>query len=131
MRSKQIVSKRCEEYLEIIYCMVKRGEKPRVNRIARELGVKPSSVVEFLRKLREKGFIVYEAGGEIHLTEKGLDLAKSVFNRHQAIKRFLVSIGVSEEIAEKDACYIEHGIHEETLRKLIEFVNKTLGGFEH
>lgn len=116
--------KRVEEYLEIIYDMINSGEKPGIRKIARALGVKPSSVVEYLRKLCREGLIVYEKGGKIAFTEKGLEIAREIRRRHEIIKEFLIVIGVPEEIAEEDACYIEHGIHEETLKKIMEFLEK-------
>jgi len=114
--------KRVEDYLEVIYIMICNGEKPRIREIARRLNVKPSSVVEYLRRLHEEGYLIYEKGENITLTEKGLRLAKETYRKHQIITQFLIQLGVSKEIAEIDACYIEHGLHPETLEKIIEFL---------
>lgn len=119
-----MVKKRCEEYLEAIYGMIASGENPGVRKLARTLGVKPSSVVEYLRKMCEQGYVTYEHGGKISLTNKGFEIAREICRRHRLIRDFLISIGVPEEIAEKDACYIEHGIHGVTLAKLEEFLEK-------
>ncbi|MEM0355336.1 MAG: metal-dependent transcriptional regulator [Desulfurococcaceae archaeon] len=119
-----MVRKRCEEYLEAIYGMIVSGENPGIRKLARVLGVKPSSVVEYLRKMCEQGYIIYEQGGKINLTARGFRIAQEICRRHKLIKDFLIEIGVPEEIAEKDACYIEHGIHEVTLAKLEEFLEK-------
>jgi len=116
--------RRTEEYLEAIYEIINRGERPGVRRLARELGVKPSSVLEYLRKLCREGFIDYRSGGEIKLTDKGLEVAREMQRRHQLIKEFLILLGVSPSIAEEDACYIEHGVHEETLKRITEFIKK-------
>ncbi len=126
MSNKQYkkVSRRAEEYLETIYDMIRRGERPGVRRIARALGIKPSSVVEYLRKLCREGLVDYREGGEINLTREGLEIAREVRRRHEIIKEFLINIGVDPEIADEDACYIEHGVHQETLDKIIEFSRK-------
>ncbi len=121
---KYNLSRRAEEYLELIHIMLKNGEKPRIREIARRLGVKPSSVVEYLRRLESKGYIVYEKGGNIYLTEKGLKYAESIYERHKILTRFLELLGVPHDIAEEDACYIEHGIHDITLEKIIRFIKK-------
>lgn len=116
--------RRVEEYLEIIYELTCRGERVGVRKLAQVLGIKPSSVVEYLRKLCSEGYVVYEKGGYISLTEKGLELANEVKVRHNVIKEFLVLIGVPEDVAEIDACYIEHGVHKETIDKISELTIK-------
>ncbi|ADV64687.1 metal-dependent transcriptional regulator [Desulfurococcus mucosus] len=114
-------SQRVEEYLEVIYVLSSQG-RPRVREIARRLCVKPSSVVEFLRKLSSEGYIIYEKGGRIELTEKGLAVARDVHQRHRLLAEFLESIGVPREIAEEDACRMEHVLHPETVAKIREFL---------
>jgi len=118
------ISRRAEEYLEVIYSLKSRGEKPGVRKIARILGVKPSSVVDYLRRLCREGYIIYRPGGEIELTEKGLEIARDIRRKHEIIREFLIRIGVPPDIADEDACYIEHGVHPETLEKIIEFLKK-------
>jgi len=118
------ISRRAEEYLEVIYNLLINGEEPGVRKIARILGVKPSSVVEYLHRLCREGYIVYSRGGRIELTEKGLEVARELRRRHEILKEFLISIGVPKEIADEDACYIEHGVHPETLEKILAFLKK-------
>lgn len=112
---------RLEEYLEEIY-RLSLEDRPRIRTLARRLGVKPSTVVAFLRKLEKEGYLIYEKGGIIFLTEKGKEIAKSIYERHMVIKNFLLVIGVPEEIADEDACLIEHYLHPESVKKLQEFV---------
>ena len=54
------------------------------------------------------------------MTESGLAIARSIYERHQVISGYLMSIGVSEETALKDACRIEHVLSEETFHKIKE-----------
>jgi DtxR family Mn-dependent transcriptional regulator len=118
---------RAEDYLEAIYAMIQNGRRPRIRELARRLGVKPSSVVEYLRKLDEEGYIVYRKGGLIRLTKKGEEIAKRVYQRHILLTKFLVLLGVPRDIAEIDACYMEHGLHDETIKKISEFIRKCMG----
>lgn len=119
-------SVRAEEYLEAIYILSRSG-KPRIRELARRLCVSPSSVVEYLRRLAEKGYVVYKKGGVVELTPKGRELAEKVYQRHQILTDFLTLIGVPRDIAEIDACKIEHVLHEETLERIVEFVREHYG----
>ncbi|MEL9908490.1 MAG: metal-dependent transcriptional regulator [Desulfurococcus sp.] len=118
-----MIGERSEEYLEVIYVLSING-RPKVREIARRLCVKPSSVVEFLRKLANEGYIIYEKGGKIELTEKGLKVAREIHERHRLLASFLESLGVPGEIAEEDACKMEHILHPVTISKIREYLVK-------
>lgn len=118
-----MIGERSEEYLEVIYVLSMNG-RPKVREIARRLCVKPSSVVEFLRKLANEGYIIYEKGGKIELTEKGLKVAREIHERHRLLELFLESLGVPREIAEEDACKMEHILHPVTISKIREYLMK-------
>ncbi|WP_276814433.1 metal-dependent transcriptional regulator [Desulfurococcus amylolyticus] len=118
-----MIGERSEEYLEVIYVLSMNG-RPKVREIARRLCVKPSSVVEFLRKLANEGYIIYEKGGKIELTEKGLKVAREIHERHKLLELFLESLGVPREIAEEDACKMEHILHPVTISKIREYLVK-------
>lgn len=110
-------SYRDDEYLEAILLLKRERGEVRVRDLAAILGVKPPSVVEYLEKLAEKNLVVYRKGqGLIELTEEGLKRAEEVFRRHQVLKELLVLLGVPEEVAEEDACSIEHVISETTFK---------------
>ncbi len=115
--------RRREDYLEAIYKLLVERGRVGVRELARELGVSPPSVVEYLRRLAEEGYIVYEKGGHIELTERGLAEAERIYRIHKAVKKFLMLVlGVDEETAERDACYIEHGLGEETVERIVRFI---------
>ncbi len=121
------LSRREEEYLEAMLILEMEKGRIRVKELAEKLGVKPPTVVEFLEKLARKGLVEYRKHVGVKLTPLGRRLAEEVYKRHQAIKKFLVMLGVPPDIAERDACYIEHGISDESLRLItlfIEFVEK-------
>ncbi len=113
-----------ETYIERIYELKNKKGYVKTVDLAKVLDVKPSSVTEMLQKLAEEGYVIYEKYKRIDLTDKGLELAKSLERRHKAIKKLLMYIGVSEEIADKDACIIEHVLSKESVDKIIKFADK-------
>ncbi len=119
---EKALSPAIEDYLEAIYIVRRRKGKVRVSDIARLLGVRMASVTQMLRKLAQMGFVEHERYGHIDLTEEGEKVAERVLRRHETLKEFLVILGVDEQIAEEDACKIEHVLHHQTLEKLVEFV---------
>ena len=52
--------------------------------------------------------------GAITLTDSGMEIASKMLDRHHTLTKFLVSLGIDEITAEKDACKIEHDISQET-----------------
>jgi len=111
-----------EDYLEAIYILLEERGYARVLDIASRLGVKPPSVTEMLQKMSRLGLVVYEKYRDVRLTSKGRKIAETVVKRHRILKEFLVLLGVDEDIAEEDACGMEHSIHLETVEKLTKFV---------
>ncbi|RLE71886.1 MAG: metal-dependent transcriptional regulator [Thermoprotei archaeon] len=122
------LTKSLEDYMRAIYILSKRNKVVRVKNIAKLLKVKPSSVTFALRKLSGKGLIEYEKHGYIDLTEEGLKVASKLSDRYRSIEHFLENIlGLPREIAEIDACNIEHHLHDETISRIevfVEFIEK-------
>ena len=52
--------------------------------------------------------------GGITLTEKGMEVAKTMYTRHTVLSRLLMELGVDEKTATEDACRIEHVISEKS-----------------
>ncbi|MEM3737662.1 MAG: metal-dependent transcriptional regulator [Candidatus Bathyarchaeia archaeon] len=117
-----LVSVSVEDHLEAIYELTRERGQVRVVDISRYLNIKPPSVVEMLWKLKAKGFVIYERNRRVRLTQKGEELAKFVGHKHKTLVNFLILLGIEEDIAEEDACRIEHVIHPATAKKLAEFV---------
>lgn len=57
----------------------------------------------------------------IFLTSEGEKLARESRERHQIVENFLLAIGVSPEIARRDAEGMEHHVSEETLAMFLKF----------
>ncbi len=108
-----------ENYLETILMLNKQNNnETRAIDICNALGFSKPTVSVMLKQLRENDYVTVNDKGYINLTEKGLEIAKKVYERHNVIAELLVSIGVSQETALKDACKIEHDISDETFNKL-------------
>lgn len=69
---------------------------------------------------REEGYITVDADGGISLTEKGLEIAEKIYERHQIIAKALMALGVDEETAYEDSCKIEHDISNISFEKIKE-----------
>lgn len=112
-----------EDYLEAVYLLqVEKGEA-RMKDLAARLKVKASSANEAVERLAALNLVEHKRYGTIVLTKKGEDLARQIYNRHQVLLKFLYEVlGVDREVAERDSCALEHSISEETLSKLIKFI---------
>jgi Mn-dependent DtxR family transcriptional regulator len=113
---------RMEDYLETIYELVQHKGYATLADIAEYLNVQPPSVTTMMRRLDESGLLNYEKYRGIQLTEKGMDIAKIIHDRHSVLSEFLKLIGVSEKIANEDAESMEHHLHPQTMHKLIELM---------
>ena len=103
-----------EMYLETILLLSKKKPVVRSVDIATELHISKPSVSLATKNLKELELITITPEGYIYLTEAGMSIASSVYERHLAITKLLIHLGVSADVAEQDACRIEHVISDET-----------------
>lgn len=103
-----------ENYLETILILSKKKPVVRAVDIANELGFSKPSVSSATKTLRESELITITPEGYIYLTEEGQHIAETIYERHQVITELLTRLGVPSDIAEEDACRIEHVISKET-----------------
>ncbi len=113
-----------EDYLESILNVSEAKGYAKARDIADDLSVSPSSASEMFVKLDKKGLIVHRKYEGVVLTESGRNVAVQVRFRHDVLVEFLKSIGVPDETADKDACFMEHELHSVTIQKIKEFVEK-------
>ena len=99
-----------ENYLETILILSKKKPVVRSVDIADELGFKKSSVSVAMKNLREKNHITVTPEGYIYLTESGQKIADMIYERHEFLSSWLISLGVDPETATSDACRIEHAL---------------------
>ena len=103
-----------EDYLESILLIAET--EPVVHRIdvAKRMGVSQAAVNKAMKILIEKEYI-QEDGKHLLLTQLGKTYAKTIFEKHCLIRDFLISLGVSPQTAEEDACRLEHAVSDETV----------------
>ena len=111
-----------ENYLEAILMIQKEKGSVRSIDVAHKLSFSKPSVSRAVSLLRENGYINMGRDGLLELTEEGLAIAQSMYERHTFISRWLMSPGIPEEIALEDACRMEHDISDITFQKLKEHI---------
>ena len=114
-----------EDYLETIFVLIGEGRPAQVRDVARLLDVKMPSVVKAIHELKKFGLVTQEPYSPINLTTKGERVARIVLNRHKLLRSFLMKLGVSRRIADKDACLMEHILSAETIDKIRAYTEKT------
>ncbi|MDO4280723.1 MAG: metal-dependent transcriptional regulator [Peptococcaceae bacterium] len=108
-----------EDYLETILTLTKQLGTVRSIDVARSLDYSKPSVSRAMKILEEKGLIYMDDRKYIHMTDLGLARAEGVARRHHIIKSALIELfGISEKVAEEDACRIEHVVNDETIEKI-------------
>ena len=117
------IQESAENYLETILFLQKRLDKVRSIDIANELNYSKPSVSIAMKNLKQHGYIEIDIDGYIKLSNKGLEIAEKMYERHILLSSWLISLGVNQNTAEEDACKIEHIISEETFNALKKHIN--------
>lgn len=116
-----------EDYLETILELSEKTDAVRSVDIANHLGVSKASVNKAMGILREAGLIDQAFYGLIRLTDQGRNRGSEILRRHSMLKRFLVEIlGIDEQVAELDACRMEHVISDTTRDQWVAYLHKVL-----
>ena len=109
-----------ENYLETILMIKEKKGVVRSIDVARALNFSKPSVSRAMGLLRD------QQGGDIQLTEEGLAKAKSIYARHLLLTAFLQEVtGVSEEMAEENACRMEHILDQEVVDGISTYMSKS------
>lgn len=112
------IHKSAEDYLEMILRLTEEKGYARSVDIAMGLGVSKPSVSVAMKQLREGSYIVMDKDNYISLTEKGMEIAQRIYERHKVLTRILTLIGVDEKTAQEDACKVEHDISIQTFNAI-------------
>lgn len=107
-----------EDYLETILTLQTKLGQVRSIDIANEMNFSKPSVSVAMKNLREKGLITIDESGHILLTDSGKKQATDVLEKHTILTNWLISLGVDKEIAQEDACRMEHDMSDETFMAL-------------
>lgn len=112
------IKKSGEDYLEAIYLLEKEKEQVRSVDLVHHLSFSKSSVSAAVNLLEQEGLLTIEQNGMLHLTANGKETAQRVYEKHCVLKNFLLVCGVSAEVAEEEACKMEHTISADSIEKI-------------
>ena len=110
-----------EMYLEAILVLSERSGFVRAIDVGEYLGYSKPSVSRAMGILRKEEYIHMDKDGAITLTQTGRALAEKILERHTVLSRLLMTLGVSQETAEADACKMEHAISDESFQAIKRF----------
>ena len=120
---KQHQTEIAQDYLEAVFRLKSDGKTTRVTDIQEVFGVSHVTVIRTLARLEEAELLVKEQGS-VTLTQKGREIAVKAYRRHNLVKDFLLSLGVSDEVASADTEGIEHHLSDETVEAMKAFLEK-------
>ncbi len=115
-----------ENYLEAILALGEQGPVRSID-VAQRLGFSKPSVSRAMSLLREGGFVVMDEGGFLTLTAEGLEIAQRIYERHLLLTKWLIHLGVAEDVAAADACRIEHDLSVESFDALRAHIHRDMG----
>ncbi len=116
-----------EDYLESILVLSKCLDRVRSVDVASYLGFSKPSVSHAVKLLQEQNLIHLDENKIISLTELGKNIAEQTYARHVFFTEMLVSIGVPKEVAQKDACKMEHVISQESFDAIQNYYKNRKG----
>lgn len=114
-----------EDYLERILMLEREKGEVRSVDIAHALDVSKPSVSHAMKLLRERGYITMDESNLIELTASGREVAERMLERHMTLARFLMGLGVPEDIAYQDACKMEHDLSDESFLAICRLSNES------
>lgn len=103
-----------EDYLEAILQLRQKIGTVRSVDVAEQLHVSKASVSIAMKALLAADYVEMREAKELHLTQKGETLARTMYERHCFFTDWLTSLGVDQAAAERDACRMEHSVSAES-----------------
>lgn len=106
-----------EDYLEMCYREYLAKNTIRINYLAKQLNVLPSSASKMMNRLKEAEYVMFERYGEVLLTDKGKLVGAYLLWRHNTVSSFLKWLNgdsYSLEQVEK----IEHFVDDMTITNM-------------
>lgn len=118
------IQESAENYLEAILILMQKNGQVRSIDVAHYTGFSKPSISRAVGLLRDNGYVSIDQNGLLGLTEAGLKIAETIYERHTVLTDLLTKLGVSPETAAEDACRIEHVISEESFRAIQRHVGQ-------
>lgn len=111
-------------YLRTILELEEEGITPLRARIAERLEQSGPTVSQTVARMERDGLLTVEANRELHLTDKGREIAVAVMRKHRLAERLLVDV-IGMDVAEihDEACRWEHVISENVERHLMDVLD--------
>ena len=113
-----------EDYLKAVLILQRKTGSVRSLDIAKMLGVSKPSVSVAINLLREGCFLIMDPEKHICLTELGNEVAEQICEKYRVLSECLTALGVDADVAEKDACRMEHIVSPETIERMRTFISK-------
>ena len=114
-----------EMYLEVIYRLEQKNGRVLSIDIAKELGYSKPSVSRCDGRINRSRVHYHTPYGDVTLTEEGREKAKKVYLSHRILTDFFMqTLGIDADVAEADACKIEHVISEQTLNAIKAYMQE-------
>jgi len=113
-------SDECEDYLEaIINKSISNKNKDSLEILSEVSEKTPIQVEEDLYELQKMGYIAIGEDKNINLTEMGRKTGECTIKKHKVLESFLTEmLGMEPDAASKEACILEHGASEDTIKRL-------------
>jgi Mn-dependent DtxR family transcriptional regulator len=120
-QDENVLTPSMEDYLEMAFRLGKDKGYTRMGDLAEALHVQPPSASKMVQKLADMGYLNYEKYGVVEFTDLGRETGEYLLKRHETIEKFLMMIGVRQNILE-DTEKMEHNISDETYQMMIIFL---------
>lgn len=112
------ISESGEDYLEAIFLLYNKTGYVRCVDVAEYFGYSKPSISHAVSVLEDGGYLIKGKSGNLILTESGTRIANLTYEKHCFFKNQLISAGVEQEQADREACRMEHTVSEDSFRKL-------------
>ena len=127
--NRMAVTEAVENYLETIYILSLQKSEIHAIDICNHLNYSRPTVSIVLRQLKNNGYVIVNDDNHIYLSESGLEIAKRIYERHVILTKLLMGLGVSDKLAQEDACKIEHDLSDETFEAIKRHFYQAHGEF--
>ena len=107
-------------YLQSIYNLKIKSDKVHAIDIAKYMNYSKASVSRAVKNLKKDDYIKVDEDGNINLTSKGYEIAKSIEDKYSFFCSILIEMGIDTNIADSDASSFAYNISCTTFNKLKE-----------
>lgn len=112
-----------EMYLETILVLSEKLDNVRSLDVAEYMRFSKPSVSRAVGLLKNGGYVTVDTNGYLFLTDIGREVAEKIYERHNILTDFFISLGVDAQTACEDACKIEHDISDESFEAIKKYIN--------